>query len=835
MSTRYSLRERKRALNYDETKVYRDSDETGDSGDDTPRQKGRGETLSRDNNGGDTTDISSLPAIEAKDSEPQVKTVEGEAARKGPAGAGSMVAFASRKSNGLPNANHTVPTLRHPVGNGLGSWRPGAIGSCKQESNFWESNLLTKDTTQLLNRPAAGVMKEGPAMPRATGSGLGGSPANDVPAQQNDSLSQSGAIDKSGNNPGGWDSGQLVSSALGSSSKDIAGEAQAKDDNHKGSEQSPAVEAQEREPAVPSHPGSSISPGVHFPEQQMVNTATHATSHSTNGLPIDPRVDSIVAPPGGPLSASFNSGLLPFRLDTSVPLASQKTTPGFFDRNLSSHILGLPTVQKNQAMADGNDNASGDAQWNQPNYFGDNNIGMQSALGNAALNAAQGSGNSNALSFVAEYGEDQNTNRDDFRKQQVGFDNNPRDNMNPNALQNFNFGSAVDANDPNVDPAAGNQDLVHLFLNFNEQAGPFAPMEHGGNGHGDHDHHHMHPVHPSMGHGNSGNGQHHDNQHIMHPAHPPMDHRHSGNGHPHHDNEHKMLPIHPPMDHNCAGAGNGNGHHDDQHPVHPVHPWFTGKSEVNYDDPALPRLPTTADKPYTPPQLPQLPRFRAERVHRVFLAPRRFLPIIGLLYPDADFIVARHPASQHVALRMVGRAMARAAALDLCLHDADDAGNNNLNNCNKEEQEEALFAICLWRRDWPSGGAARIKNTEEDKQKLNAVLGTFGSLPRQGGEEVEVWNYWRDGEHHLRVVRGYRARGVDGQRYDDRTLALWAASKKGLVLEDKLGKEILAFMCEPPQHEENQGGPRARGAKRKTKRGRQAGEEDEEAEEQDEE
>lgn len=118
-------------------------------------------------------------------------------------------------------------------------------------------------------------------------------------------------------------------------------------------------------------------------------------------------------------------------------------------------------------------------------------------------------------------------------------------------------------------------------------------------------------------------------------------------------------------------------------PRHSVHPWFAGRDEVNYDDPDLPRVFVDPRWPYTPAGVynAHLPRFEMERINRVIEVPGSFIPFIGLLYPSAEFAVARVPASQNPVQRMHGIAMAKGILLDRA-------------NANRR------FLVCLRRRDW---------------------------------------------------------------------------------------------------------------------------------------
>ncbi|KXX81289.1 hypothetical protein MMYC01_201936 [Madurella mycetomatis] len=198
------------------------------------------------------------------------------------------------------------------------------------------------------------------------------------------------------------------------------------------------------------------------------------------------------------------------------------------------------------------------------------------------------------------------------------------------------------------------------------------------------------------------------------------------------------------------------------HPIafHPIHPWFAGKDEVKFDDPELPHVPVDHRWPYTSAGRANihLPRFCIERTHRIIEVPGSFVPVIGLLYPNAEFLNARYPPSTNPVHHFNGFTMGKSVLLD-------------------PTNEHRKFAVCLRRRDWPAGGVARIAKTAEDKGRISAVVNSFKKLSRG----AEAWHWFEDGAGPP----------------PDHLLARWVfSSKTGVADEDAVGKQILVFMCE---------------------------------------
>ncbi|KAL2128943.1 hypothetical protein VTI74DRAFT_8426 [Chaetomium olivicolor] len=209
---------------------------------------------------------------------------------------------------------------------------------------------------------------------------------------------------------------------------------------------------------------------------------------------------------------------------------------------------------------------------------------------------------------------------------------------------------------------------------------------------------------------------------------------------------------------------------------------------------ALPRFDTDPFLPFAPWRVAMLPAFRAERIDRVLTVRGRWLAPMGLLYPGAEFAVAKWPASRGVALRMRGAEMARAFAVVFPRGQDPSRMGEELN---LEDVEEEKFVVSLRRRDWPIGGVAWFPDTEEAMGFVEEMKGAWDMLP--GG--AEVFFYVRH-DVPLRgggvgngvwVCRAYE--GTQGPQ-NERILLDWVRENGGLVEQDMEGREVLVRMGE---------------------------------------
>nr|ACM42409.1 predicted protein [Floropilus chiversii] len=214
---------------------------------------------------------------------------------------------------------------------------------------------------------------------------------------------------------------------------------------------------------------------------------------------------------------------------------------------------------------------------------------------------------------------------------------------------------------------------------------------------------------------------------------------------------------------------------------------------------AIPRFDTDPFLPFAPWRVAMLPPFKAERIDRVLTVRGRWLAPMGLLYPGAEFAVAKWPASRGVAVRMRGIEMARAfAVLFPRAQDPSRMGQQPTSEEEEEkEKEKDKFVVSLRRRDWPIGGVAWLPDTEEAMGFVEEIKGAWDMLP--GG--AEVFFYVR---HDVRLKGGGVGKGVwvcrayEGTQgpQDERILLDWVRENGGLVDQDVEGREVLVRMGE---------------------------------------
>ena len=198
--------------------------------------------------------------------------------------------------------------------------------------------------------------------------------------------------------------------------------------------------------------------------------------------------------------------------------------------------------------------------------------------------------------------------------------------------------------------------------------------------------------------------------------------------------------------------------------------------------------------PFAPWRVRDLVPFREETASRVLTTRARYLLALGQLYPDADFAVARHPASQSIAVRMSGRALVASLALHF------PAGVYNLPRTDYELGP--LYVVQLIRRDWPMGGVALLPDTPDSEMFVNAVQGTFDLLPegREAFYFLPVTAPFTDAvtqddrARGMLVCRAYE--GVQGPQAEQLVVDWMVANAGGAVQQYNLGQEVLAFMGE---------------------------------------
>ncbi|KAK0648071.1 hypothetical protein B0T16DRAFT_455578 [Cercophora newfieldiana] len=194
---------------------------------------------------------------------------------------------------------------------------------------------------------------------------------------------------------------------------------------------------------------------------------------------------------------------------------------------------------------------------------------------------------------------------------------------------------------------------------------------------------------------------------------------------------------------------------------------------LNYTAPIC-RTEVDPQNPFKPLEPPggYMP-FRPEITMRTLKITARYLPIPGLLYPNATFCVTRWPPCRSTTVRMTGETLAKFASI-LPPSVFDDR-----------------YIVDLRIRDWPSGGVAMIPNDPEAIKVAQAVEGGFDKLP-----DGEVWYYreclldWGDGnppDRSIKILRGYE--GVNGPP-GDAVVEHWFDTHSGVIDDDQGGRKV---------------------------------------------
>ncbi|KAH6614480.1 hypothetical protein B0J18DRAFT_485423 [Chaetomium sp. MPI-SDFR-AT-0129] len=157
--------------------------------------------------------------------------------------------------------------------------------------------------------------------------------------------------------------------------------------------------------------------------------------------------------------------------------------------------------------------------------------------------------------------------------------------------------------------------------------------------------------------------------------------------------------------------------------------------------PPLPRFETDPYMPFAPWRVRELPPFHDEPTNRVLTIRARYLAPLGQLYPDAEFIVSRHPASKNFTARIKGRVLTASMAIHfpgLVRASPHVGGYASIlgadNDDEADEENDPLYLVALAQRDWPIGGVAYLPHERRAKEFIEAVEQTFDVLPH--GQEV---------------------------------------------------------------------------------------------------
>ncbi|KAK4033516.1 hypothetical protein C8A01DRAFT_40021 [Parachaetomium inaequale] len=232
-------------------------------------------------------------------------------------------------------------------------------------------------------------------------------------------------------------------------------------------------------------------------------------------------------------------------------------------------------------------------------------------------------------------------------------------------------------------------------------------------------------------------------------------------------------------------------------------------------NPPLPTFHTDPALPFAPWRPSLLPRFRLEHANRVLLVPdAQYLAALGSLYPHAEFVVARCPASQTFTARTTGRGLVRGVALHFpsAMVSGPQGAQQQQQRLDHgaERMAEAEYIVSLRRREWPTGGVAWLPRTEQAREWIDELRGAFDLLPN--GQEAfysvphtvvprsPPGNGDGGTEKGMRVCRAYE--GLQGPQ-DARLIVDWIKENGSggvAVEEDALGKEVLARMGEAWVH-----------------------------------
>ncbi|KAK4038551.1 hypothetical protein C8A01DRAFT_17383 [Parachaetomium inaequale] len=213
-----------------------------------------------------------------------------------------------------------------------------------------------------------------------------------------------------------------------------------------------------------------------------------------------------------------------------------------------------------------------------------------------------------------------------------------------------------------------------------------------------------------------------------------------------------------------------------------------------YSSPPLPTFDTDPFLPFAPWRVSQLPPFHPEPTNRVITVAARYLPAIGQLYPDATFLVSRHPASANFTTRIKGRALTTSMALHFP-HLLDPS----LSDIPSPEADQTFYIVALAQRDWPIGGVAFLPNTPAAEAFVTALKESFDVLPN--GQEAF---YYIPHDIRLRSGADGKGKGVwvcrayEGRQgpQDERIVCEWLRGQGGRVEEDEMGREVLVRMGE---------------------------------------
>lgn len=227
---------------------------------------------------------------------------------------------------------------------------------------------------------------------------------------------------------------------------------------------------------------------------------------------------------------------------------------------------------------------------------------------------------------------------------------------------------------------------------------------------------------------------------------------------------------------------------------------YLREGEIDWRDPAIQEeirgLDFDPSRPFSPLAVGTLPMFAREPQPAPFLElePWHVQPV-GLLYPEAEFLLCRLPVTENSVLRVMGSNLARLGALTLgepsffftqtqALPGAGPGnGDGNGNNNTILVLPTSRFGIALVRRDWPQGRVASLFPGDEARGFVDRVLDAFGRIP---GERL-VGSPHRDGTtgavDYMRYCRAFVP--AQGRAQPDRARQLqWLNAQLGSLPQD---------------------------------------------------
>ncbi|KAM7197095.1 hypothetical protein V8F33_005754 [Rhypophila sp. PSN 637] len=229
---------------------------------------------------------------------------------------------------------------------------------------------------------------------------------------------------------------------------------------------------------------------------------------------------------------------------------------------------------------------------------------------------------------------------------------------------------------------------------------------------------------------------------------------------------------------------------------------YRRRNEVDWRDPVVQaemlELGFDPARPYSPLAADELPRFLPEPQPAPYLELTTWqLGPVGLLYPEADFLVCRLPVSpENQVLLIQGRRLAQLGVLSVgepmvFVADPGRVGEPGEDGRFHVHLDFSIlrFGVTLVRRDWPQGEVATLFDGEVHTQFVRRMFNTFGSLPR----ERLVWSEQvLQGTPTRAWLRAFMPVNVQRQPSGVQRIA-WVVSQLGVIPEDPWQRQQMIF------------------------------------------